>query len=59
MDCSFAISPEPVAGVEWHANRLFALDIAASYSFARLTSSGGAVSWVNLLSIFVAPRLSF
>jgi hypothetical protein len=58
-DCSFAISPEPVAGVEWHANRLFALDIAASYSFARLTSSDGAVSWINLLSIFVAPRLSF
>jgi hypothetical protein len=58
-DCSFAISPEPVAGVEWHATRLFALDIAASYSFARLASSDGVVSWINLLSIFVAPRLSF
>jgi hypothetical protein len=58
-DCSFAISPEPVAGIEWHATRLFALDIAASYSFARLTSTAGAVSWINLLSIFVAPRLSF
>jgi hypothetical protein len=58
-DCSFAISPEPVAGVEWHANRLLALDISASYSFARLTSSDGLVSWINLLSIFVAPRLSF
>jgi len=59
-DCGFAVSPEPVAGIEWHANRLFALDIAASYSFARLTSSsGGTASWINLLAIFVAPRLSF
>ena len=58
-DCSFALSPEPVAGIEWHATRLFALDIAASYSFARLTSSGSGVAWINLLSIFVAPRLSF
>ena len=58
-DCSFAISPEPVAGIEWHATRLFALDIGASYSFAHLTSSAGAVSWIHLLSLFVAPRLSF
>jgi hypothetical protein len=58
-DCGFAVSPEPVAGIEWHANRLFALDIAASYSFAHLTSSSDGSAWINLLSIFVAPRLSF
>jgi hypothetical protein len=58
-DCGFAVSPEPTAGLEWHANRLFALDVAASYSFAHLTSSTGLVSWVHILSIYVGPRLSF
>jgi hypothetical protein len=58
-DCAFALSPEPIAGIEWHANRLFALDIAATYSFAHLTSSDGIVSWIHLLSIYVGPRLSF
>jgi hypothetical protein len=58
-DCAFAISPAPIAGVEWHANRLFALDLAASYSFAHLTSSTGLVSWIHLLSVFVGPRVSF
>jgi hypothetical protein len=58
-DCGFALSPEPIAGIEWHANRLFALDIAATYSFAHLTSSDGVVSWIHLLSIYVGPRLSF
>jgi hypothetical protein len=58
-DCAFALSPEPVAGIEWHAGRLFALDVAATYSFAHLTASDGQVSWVHLLSFYVAPRLSF
>jgi len=57
-DCAFTVSPEPTAGLEWHANRLFALDLAASYSFAHLTSSEGLVSWVHVLSIYVGPRLS-
>jgi hypothetical protein len=58
-DCGFAVSPEPTAGFEWHANRLFALDIAAAYSFAHLTSSAGLVSWIHVISIYVGPRLSF
>jgi hypothetical protein len=58
-DCGFAISPEPTAGFEWHANRLFALDVAAAYSFAHLTSVAGLVSWIHVISIYVGPRLSF
>ena len=58
-DCAFAISPAPTAGVEWHANRLFALDVAASYSFAHLTSSAGLVSWIQVVTVSVGPRLSF
>jgi hypothetical protein len=58
-DCGFAVSPEPTAGFEWHATRLFALDVAAAYSFAHLTSSAGLVSWIHVLSIYVGPRLSF
>jgi len=58
-DCGFAISPEPIAGIEWHANRLFAVDMAGSYSFARLKSSAGLVSWVQVLEIYAGPRLSF
>ena len=57
-DCGFAISPEPTAGIEWHSNRWFALDVASSYSFAHLTSSSGVVSWVHVLSIYVGPRLT-
>jgi len=57
-DCAFAISPEPTAGVEWQGSRLFTLDMAASYSFAHLTSSTGIVSWVHVLTIFVGPRLT-
>jgi hypothetical protein len=58
-DCAFAISPAPTAGIEWQANRLFALDLGASYSFAHLTSSAGLVSWVHVLAIYVGPRLTF
>ncbi|HXU07161.1 MAG TPA: hypothetical protein VN903_39680 [Polyangia bacterium] len=58
-DCGFAISPEPTAGIEWHSNRWFALDAAAAYSFAHLTSSTGLVSWIHVLSIYVGPRLTF
>ncbi len=57
-DCGFAISPEPTAGIEWHSTRWFALDVAAAYSFAHLTSSTGLVSWVQVLSIYVGPRLT-
>jgi len=32
--------------------------MAASYSFAHLTSSTGIVSWVHVLTIFVGPRLT-
>jgi len=58
-DCGVAISPEPTAGIEWHSSRWFALDVAASYSFAHLTSSAGVVSWIHVLSIYVGPRLTF
>ena len=58
-DCAFTVSPEPTAGFEWHANRLFALDVAGAYSFAHLTSSAGLVSWIHVVSVYVGPRLSF
>jgi hypothetical protein len=58
-DCAFTLSPAPIVGVEWHGGRLFAVDIAAAYAFAHLTSSDAIVSWVHIFELFVGPRLTF
>ena len=58
-DCSFIVSPEPVVGFEWHTNRIFSLDLAASYSFMHFSSSEGLVRWVSLLQVYLGPRVSF
>jgi len=58
-DCSFFVSPEPVVGLEWHASRIFSLDLAASYSFAHFSSSEGLARWVSLLQVYLGPRVSF
>jgi hypothetical protein len=58
-DCTMFISPEPIVGVEWHASRLFSLDLAASYSFAHFSSSEGMPRWLSLFQLYLGPRISF
>ena len=58
-DCAFFVSPEPTLGLEWHASRLFAIDIALAYSFAHFSSSEGLPRWVSLFQLYLGPRVSF